>query len=176
MRRASGCRFERGMRVHHPRRTVGALFLVAATAVVFAAACDNAIEPRSPKLGNQPPESFLLVQSDQVVQQLYRLPLVWLGSDPDGRVVGYRYRWVCLNTDAANCPAPDPGWTFTTETRLTFSVFVPNGTGRYEFQLAAVDDEGEADPTPASQVFELHNTPPVVSFRPATTPTRTLPA
>ena len=147
----------------------------ATLALLAGLACDDAIEPRPPKTGNLLPESFLVVHADSLSPQFYELPLSWLGSDPDGHVVGYRFRWVCQDLGGQAC-SPDAGWQFTTATRDTFNVYVPRATARYRFELAAVDDAGGIDPTPAAQLFSFHNAPPVVSFQPRTKPTRTLPA
>jgi hypothetical protein len=153
----------------------GGAIAVAAAVLAFVA-CDDTIEPRPPKGANRPPESALVVQSNTLAPQLYRLSLAWSGSDADGRVIGFRYRWVCLDRGGAGPCPPAGDWEFTTATRDTFTLSVPNPTARYRFELAAVDDDGAVDPTPAAQEFALRNAPPVVSFRPGTLPARTLPA
>ena len=143
---------------------------------VLGPGCDDSIDPAPPKQGNRTPESTILVQADSLAPQFYKLALNWLGSDPDGRVAGYNIRWQCIDTPGvANCTDPAP-WLFTIATRATFILPVPEGTATYRFDVAAVDDEGAADPTPASQVFTFHNAAPVVAFQASTLPTVTLPA
>lgn len=158
------------------RRVLAAAALAAALAALAGLACDDPIEPRPAPQGNRPPESFLVVAADSVAPQFYKLPLSWLGSDPDGHVVGYRVRFVCQDLGGQDCPAQPPDWQFTTATRDTFTVYVPKPTARYRFEVAAVDERGETDPTPAAQVFRFHNAAPVVSFQPNTKPAQTLPA
>ena len=46
----------------------------------------------------------------------------------------------------------------------------------YTFEVAAVDDDGLADPTPARQQFDFYNNAPVVFFVPGTLPEKSLPA
>ena len=142
-------------------------------ALVFGA-CDDEVAPEPPKSGNLPPESFLLVESESLAPILYRVPLRWFGSDADGQVAAFRHRWTCDSLATGTCP--QGGWVETTALADTFTVYVPGGTGVYRFEVAAVDDEGVVDPTPATQQFTLYNTPPVVDFVANTKPTTTLPA
>ena len=76
-----------------PRRL--ALLLLALLGVLWLGSCDDSIAPVPPKEGNQPPETFLVVESDSLAPQLYRVRLSWLGSDTDGHVVRFRWRWTC---------------------------------------------------------------------------------
>ena len=157
------------------RRAVAYGALAAGVAALVGLACDDTIQPRLPKESNLPPESFLVVHADSLAPQFYRLPLSWLGTDPDGHVDGYQFRWVCLDLGGQDC-SPAPGWQFTTATRDTFTVYVPRPTAHYRFEVAAVDNDGAIDPTPATQEFRFHNAAPVVAFQANTKPTRTLPA
>lgn len=157
------------------RRAVAYGMLGAIAVALAGLACDDAIQPRPPKESNLPPESFLVVQVDSVAPQFYKLPLSWLGSDPDGHVEGYEFRWVCLDLGGPAC-SPAPAWQFTTATRDTFTVYVPQPTAHYRFEVAAIDNDGVKDPTPAAQEIHFHNAAPVVAFQANTKPTRTLPA
>jgi len=159
----------------NPRRWAAVATATAVVVLGLVLACDDSIEPRPPKGSNRPPESALVVFGDGLAVQLYKLGLSWSGSDPDGRVTEFRYRWTCLDLGGLPCD-PVPGWVTTTATRDTFTLYAPRGSARYRFELVAVDDDGVADPTPASQVFELRNTAPFTVFTPGTLPTRTLPA
>lgn len=158
-------------------RSAGGRRVAAAAGLVLglALACDDSIEPRPPQSANRTPESAIAIQSDSLAPQLYQLALAWSGSDPDGRVEAYRYRWVCLDLAGPACPAPGD-WITTEATFDTFRLSVPNETARYQFELAAVDDAGAADPTPATQEFTLRNAAPIAFFEPGTLPARTLPA
>lgn len=153
---------------------LGAFGAGALTAALLGAACDDSIAPDPPGGLNRPPETWLVVLSDSLGPQFYKLVLRWQGSDPDGRVGRYRLRWTCLELSSGECQPPDS--TETTATVDTFALQVPGATGRYRFEVAAVDDDGTADPTPARQEFDVYNTPPVVAFEPGTLPSQTLPA
>jgi hypothetical protein len=153
---------------------VGGGFLTLAAAL-SGLACDDEIAPEPPKSGNLPPETWLVVESDSLGPQFYQVPLRWLGSDADGRVAAYQVRIVCEDLGGSPCPAPGPPTT-TTALSDTFAPPVPNGRARYTFEVAAVDDEGLADPDPARQSFELRNGTPTAFFPPGSLPTSTLPA
>ncbi|MBN1541517.1 hypothetical protein JW992_05185 [candidate division KSB1 bacterium] len=125
-------------------------------------------------LGNLPPEThlFLLVDQDVKLDTLStgkidtlivdavldttpsRQIVYWWGDDPDGRVVGYYYRWN-YQTEAG----------FTTAERDTFYVPIRSFYDVFSFSVWAVDDQGVEDPTPAVLYFPVYNTPPRISFR-----------
>lgn len=155
------------------RAAAWALFAVAG-GVLLGAACDDAVEPPPPPGGNSSPETVLLVQSGAVRPQFYKIQLRWYGSDADGRVVRYRTRWtpVCPSEP---CPVP-PEWSETTALEASFVLPVPGDSARFAFEVAAVDDRGGIDPTPARQAFTFYNNRPVVAFQAGSRPTRTLPA
>lgn len=149
---------------------------IAAGAALVALACDDAIEPDPPKQNNVAPETYLVTASDSLRPQFYVIRLRWLGTDADGRVAGYRYRWESVCTQEP-CPRPIPStWTETAALFGDFVLPVPDGSARYRFEIAAVDNEGVQDPTPATQVFRFDNARPTVRFVSGTLPTQTLPA
>jgi hypothetical protein len=156
------------------RRLAGAWALVALLGCL-AAACDDAIQPAPPKSRNLLPETYLQVQADSLAPQLYKINLHWLGSDPDGRVSLYQFRWACNDLGGPPCP-PAQDWSFTQATSLSFIFPVPGRTAVYTFWVAAVDDDGAPDASPATQIFHFYNSAPIVSFQAGTTPTQTLPA
>lgn len=156
-------------------RRLAGVALLAVLAALVVAACDDTVEPTPPKSTNVAPETTLLVESDSLGTILYKVPLRWFGSDSDGRVVAYRTRWTCQGLSSGTCP-PVPDWTTTAATADTVALYLPGGTGTYLFEVAAVDDQGLVDPTPAQQVFSLYNNPPTVAFAPGSVPASTLPA
>ncbi|MFQ6616147.1 MAG: hypothetical protein ACE5HZ_05180 [Fidelibacterota bacterium] len=83
-----------------------------------------------------------------------RQELHWWGEDPDGHVVGYRYRW---NVDTS--------WTFTTQESAVFFLPVTREMDVFTFQVAAVDNDSLTDPTPARVVLPIRNSEPTISFR-----------
>jgi len=110
-------------------------------------------------IGDLPPETTLFVQGPvDPVNHVVRL--YWFGSDTDGEVVGYELRF--KNPEA---PA-DTQWVFTTKTDSTFAVFAPAGLSMPLFEVRAVDDAGQRDPSPAREDFTFTNQAPSVSFTP----------
>lgn len=114
---------------------------------------------------NLPPETTVFVQGD-VDTVNHIVHLYWFGSDPDGSVVDYEVRF--LNPS-------DPGdtaWVSTTtvsssgapqvRTDSLFTVYTPDGFTEPVFEVRAVDNAGERDPTPARQTFKFSNRAPTV--------------
>lgn len=104
---------------------------------------------------NLPPETTLFVQGpvDTVNHVVH---LYWFGSDVDGTVTGYQIRM--LNPLA---PA-ETNWVHTTRTDSLFTLFTPSGYTAPRFEVRAIDDHNQADPTPAVQDFKFSNKPPTV--------------
>ena len=76
----------------------------------------------------------------------------WSGSDPDGTVD--RYRWEWMLDDALVLGSGDSD-----STRL---ILRDVARGRHRFEVAAVDDDGDADATPAACEFVVELVPRVV--------------
>jgi hypothetical protein len=70
----------------------------------------------------------------------------------------------------------DTAWVTTAEMGALFVLPTPAGAATYIFEVAAVDNDDNTDPTPARQEFNFFNTPPVVDFEAGTLPDTTLPA
>jgi len=96
----------------------------------------------------------------------YRTVLAWWGTDQDGRIIGYAYKWdgpwSASNEDSVWWQ--DSTWAFTTATRDTFDVPVGGSYAERTFQVRAIDNDLLADPEPAQQLFKLENWPPLVSW------------
>lgn len=126
-------------------------------AALLAAGCAKKLGP-APN-ANQAPKTTIFVQGpvDSVNHVVH---LYWYGADPDGYVKRYQLRLV-------NPQDPDPAhqqpW-FTTRTDSVFTIYSPNGGAAPTLYVAAEDDKGLLDPTPAQQLFEFRNRPPVVAF------------
>lgn len=130
-----------------------ALLLLLATAALLLVGCGlkGALEP------NAPPETTQYVQGAlDTVNHVVRLH--WLGTDVDGEVVGYEIRF---RSPAA--PA-ETAWVFTDRTDSTFTVFTPAGYANPVFEVRAIDDDGERDPTPARNDFQFSNQAPIVDI------------
>jgi hypothetical protein len=108
-------------------------------------------------VGNLPPETTLFVQGavDTVSHVVH---LYWFGSDADGDVAGFELRF-----QSPLAPA-DTQWVFTTRTDSVFRVLSPGGYVAPLFEVRAIDDMGQRDPTPAREDFKFSNQAPSVSF------------
>lgn len=111
---------------------------------------------------NIPPETEIFVKSavnDTLNSTTSIQTIYWDGRDPDGFVVGFYYTW-------EQNPGPDD-WIWTSERSKSFPLQISGNDTSYLFQIKAVDNLGAEDPTPAFQLFPIRNTPPVISWTPA---------
>jgi hypothetical protein len=150
-----------------------------ATPLLVAAAVASCEAPSGRRLGNEAPETYLAVTGADLDTTHYVVGLHWWGSDADGAVDRYRFRWTGFWVpDAGDTLWPaDTTWVETRRTQRTFLLPVQGIEAPYSFTIQAVDDEGTADPSPVTQDFHVRNTLPHVAFgddleRPA----RSLPA
>jgi len=129
-----------------------------ATALLLAAGCGvkGAMAP------NTPPETIVFVEGP-VDTVNHIVTLRWFGSDPDGEVVRYDYRFVY---PAGQEPAgyDSSAWLATTRVDSTFAIYTPNGYTMPTFVIRSVDNDGEPDPTPARETFQFKNDPPSVQL------------
>ncbi len=106
---------------------------------------------------NQPPETYLSLFPDSIISpQKTKIKISWWGDDPDGIVAGYYFSFDSLN------------WTFTTHNDSTFQLAINGLDSTFRFWVAAVDNKGLRDPTPASNRYPVVNSPPSVSFNTGT--------
>jgi hypothetical protein len=139
------------------------LFVPVAILAAAALAGCSAHKTLSPDL---PPETIVFVQG-QLDTVNHVVELRWFGSDPDGQVVGYEFRFHGL-------PAPaDSDWHFTARHDSVFTIPSPFGFSATFFEVRAIDNEGLRDPTPARQYFSFSNQPPKVRFIDAPAPSDT---
>jgi hypothetical protein len=145
----------------------GRALALAALAALALAGCG--VEESSMP-ANLPPLTYLAIAGDTLNVTPYRTILHWWGTDMDGRVIGYAFRW-----DGPWTPAPgeslwweDPTWVFTTATIDTFDVPIGGSYAERTFSVRAIDDQKTADPVPRRQRFRLSNFPPVVSWTDST--------
>lgn len=134
--------------------------LCAVAAAVAAAALAGMLPGCSPKnvlVPNVPPETILFVQGPvDTVNHVVRL--FWFGTDQDGFVQRFELRFL----NPAN--PGDSAWVSTTRTDSLFTVFTPAGLTSPMFEVRAIDDQGERDPSPARQDFTFRNAPPAVTI------------
>jgi len=131
---------------------------VAALALGAAGACS----PKTALAPNLPPETTLFVQFDATDTIPHTVPyqahLYWLGSDSDGFVAAYEIRFIQPGGPA------DPPWTRTTRTDSLFDVPTPSTTSQTRFEVRAIDDKDQRDPSPAVQDFSFSNQQPTIAI------------
>jgi hypothetical protein len=142
-------------------RGILAVTILVAVALVGLAGCSKKLRP----IQNLPPDTYVFVQGP-VDAVSHRVHLYWYGTDPDGSVVGFAFRWVY--------PPPAPQnvkWdtilcdTTARCTDATFTVLTgDSGQVTPRFEIFAIDNQGLADPTPAVERFLLTNIAPLVQI------------
>lgn len=133
------------------------LRLAAPAAVGMLAAVLAGCSLRGELAPNLPPETSVFVQGtlDTVSHTVH---LYWTGSDSDGEVKGFEWRFVNPQTPA------DTTWKFTTRTDSVFVVQDSLGYVAPRFDVRTVDDQNAVDPTPATQGFQFSNQAPTVTI------------
>lgn len=124
--------------------------------------------PKRKLLSNQPPETTLFVQGpvDPVNHVVH---LYWFGSDPDGFVVDYEFRFIYPGELAdtvkwVSTTRPGTNGKPLVRTDSLFTIPSPAGIIDPMFEVRAVDDQGLRDATPATEHFTFTNLPPVATF------------
>ena len=121
--------------------------------LAFTAGCSlkGTIKP------NSPPETTIFVQGpvDTVNHVVH---LYWFGSDVDGTVTGFQIR---MKNPAQ--PA-ETAWVYTTRTDSLLTLQAPTGYTAPRFEVRAIDNLSQADPTPAVEDFQFSNQAPTVTF------------
>ena len=133
-------------------------------ALALAALLGGCTVDETAPTANLAPRTYLSITGDSLNVTPYRTILHWWGTDMDGRVIGYAYRW-----DGPWHPAPgdslwweDSTWVFTPATLDTFDVPIHGSYAERTFTVRAIDNALLADPEPRTQRFRLKNSPPVI--------------
>ena len=144
--------------------------------------------------GNQAPKTGLFLYPDSTIgQQLSRLQVHWWGDDPDGLIIGFYIKWEGIDPDWSFTASNDSIFSLpigSSDTVYTFKVSAVDaeGNGIYDQEIVrngisygpepfidanqnGIYDVGEffydiglIDPTPASSVFPIKNSAPVVEW------------
>jgi hypothetical protein len=103
---------------------------------------------------NEPPTTVISVAPNEGDTVNHYIALRWAGNDPDGYVAGYRL-WVdeVLRTTTAH------------DTTIAFLAPDPDVPEHHTFQVAAVDNEGMVDPSPATREFWTINFAPTAVWK-----------
>lgn len=145
-------------------------------------------------IGNIPPNTGLFLYPDSgVSQQPSRLKVSWWGDDPDGLIIGYFIKWDGIDDTWGFTASNDSIFSLpigTSDTTYNFLVSAADdqGNGKYDEQIFqnGIDygpepfidknkngsydvgefyyDIGLIDPTPASTLFPIKNTAPILSW------------
>ena len=119
--------------------------------------CNSCEDPSSSKLPNKAPETYLSLFPDSTIAPgSTRLTIRWWGDDPDGYITGFR-----VSFDLQN-------WGFTTANDSVFVLSISGNDSTFRFYVAAVDNQGLADPTPATNLYPVVNSAPSVRFEAGT--------
>lgn len=126
------------------------LFIIIAGIFGLMYSCSD---PVSGVIENQPPDTYLSIFPDSIIAPGSTLKTInWWGDDPDGLIKGFR-----ISFDSVN-------WGFTTKNDSTFILSINGTDSTFRFFAAAVDNNDLVDPTPATNLYPVINTPPVMSF------------
>ena len=133
---------------------------IALTAVAFIALSVVVGCSKTPKVTAPPslaPETELTYAPLEGDTASYRIHFFWSGYDNDGEVTQFRY---ALDADTLKPPSQ---WISTTakDTTLLFLVDPVKEVKGHVFWVAAEDNDGKFDPTPAKRFFSAKTIPPV---------------
>jgi hypothetical protein len=145
-------------------------------------------------IGNIPPETGLFLYPDSSVsKQPSRLRVSWWGDDPDGLIIGYYIKWEGIDDKWSFTTSNDSTFALpigSSDTIYNFLVSAVDaqGNGKYDSQVFQngidygsepfidknnndIFDNGEfyydlglIDPTPASTLFPIKNSPPILKW------------
>jgi len=128
---------------------------MALIALVLASSCSKT-KPLIYDVRNQHPETALTYAPVQYDTTSFRVHFYWSGYDNDGEVVRFRF---AVDDDSLR---PITQWRATTakDTVLLFMVDPISELKIHTFKIAAEDNDGNLDPTPASRTFSAKTLPP----------------
>lgn len=166
--------------------------LLALIGMMFINSCSEEF-PDQPN-GNSPPNTGMFLYPDSTVsQQPSRLRVNWWGDDPDGLIIGYYFKWEGIDNSWTFTTKNDSTFSLpigTSDTTYSFMVSAVDaqGNGIYDSRVFqngidfgaepfidknnnGIFDRGETyydigliDPTPASTLFPIKNSQPVLSW------------
>lgn len=128
-------------------------FAIYSALLILIAVSYSCKDPITGQIDNQPPNTNLSIFPDSIIAPGSTLKTIrWWGDDPDGFVAGFRISFDSLN------------WGYTTKNDSTFVLNITGTDSTFRFFVAAVDDKGLIDPTPATNLYPVMNSPPSVRF------------
>lgn len=109
-----------------------------------------------PAFPNQPPNTTLAnipVPNDTIFALV---TLYWDGEDDDGYLTGYEYRYITRHVNLGDSVVQ--AWKKTDKTSLTIAFESSDDLNYQIFQVRAIDNKGDVDPTPAEKRFYTYKT------------------
>jgi hypothetical protein len=128
--------------------------------LALAAGCSKEPTRVSERFGSAPQTELTYAPLDLDTTS-FRVHLYWNGYDNDGEVTRYHF---AVDADSL---APLVNWktTTATDTTLQFSVDPISALHVHAFKIAAEDNDGRIDPTPASRTFSARTAPPISTIQ-----------
>ena len=129
--------------------------LLGLTAVLWVASCAKAPTP-PPKPGEKAPETELTFAPIQYDTTTFRIHFYWNAFDDDGEVTRFHF---AVDADTL---LPEAQWhtTNSKDTTLLFLVDPVLELKQHVFKVAAEDNHGNIDLTPATRIFSAKTIPP----------------
>ena len=122
--------------------------------------CKQQTEPAEP---NQPPTTTLYNLPAENDTLFALVELAWDGGDEDGYIAGYEYRYTTTYIASGDSVTTD--WIFTDEDVEIIAFDSKDSVNRQQFEVRAVDNTGNVDPTPAERTFyTIQTVPPEVTI------------
>jgi len=140
-------------------RRRAALLAAAALAALIVLAAGCAKEEKL-LIANLAPETYLATSDSVRHVTVYSQTLTWWGDDRDGEVVAFEYRWF-IDPDEPGCGL-DTAWVRTEERSHLFNLPVTSGQSIHRFEIRAIDNEDQRDPSPCRLTLPVGNSPPQV--------------
>ncbi|MBX7045368.1 MAG: hypothetical protein K1X86_05950 [Ignavibacteria bacterium] len=126
------------------------LILISLVASVYFMSCSD---PTSNTVQTYPPDTHLTLYPDSIIAPgSTSKKISWWGDSPQGFIAGYR-----ISFDGIN-------WGYTTKQDSTFLLSISGTDSTFKFYVAAVDDRGQIDPSPASNLYPVYNSAPTIAF------------
>ena len=137
------------------RAVTGLLYLALAIGTVWVYGCgDDVVVPK--KHVNEPPETELTFAPIESDTTSFRVRFFWNGYDRDGEVSRFRY----AVDDQDTLPQIEWPMTENKDTVFAFLVDPINEIAVHRVKVAAEDNLGAIDPTPAGRQFSAKTVPP----------------
>ena len=130
--------------------------------VLFASSCKYNFEGEM--INNGAPETFTIIDTiirfgDNRLES--EVELSWWGDDADGFVTGYEFTFDQIVSESTV-------WIYTHAQDSTFILAPPVGedSADFVFHIRSIDNQGLTDPSPASLIIPVKNSPPTILIIP----------